>query len=81
MAAGFLMLAAAERGLVSHPIAGFDPEAVRRALDLPDGAKVITLIIMGGRTTEISPGLAEWQVKVEKERPARLAFEAFARIV
>jgi nitroreductase len=81
MASGFLMLAATERDLVAHPVAGFDPEAVRQALDLPAEVKVITVIIMGGRTTEISPTLTEWQVKAEKQRPARLAFDAFARIV
>jgi nitroreductase len=81
MASGFFMLAATERGLVCHPVAGFDPEAVRRALELPDEAKVITVIIMGGQATQISPALADWQVKAEKERPARLAFEVFARIV
>ena len=39
------------------------------------------LIIMGGQTQEISPALAEWQVKSEKERPARKPFEEFATIV
>ena len=50
-------------------------------LALPDGARVITLIIIGGQTQEISPVLAEWQVKAEKERPARKPFEDFATIV
>jgi hypothetical protein len=30
---------------------------------------------------EISPALAEWQVKAEKERPARKTFEEFATVV
>lgn len=81
MATGFLMLAAAERNLVTHPIAGFDPEAVRKALALDDGAKVITLLIAGGRTGEISPELTDWQIKAESERPPRLAFEAIASII
>jgi nitroreductase len=81
MASAFLMLAATEKNLSAHPIAGFDPEAARQVLALPDGARVITFIIMGGRTQEISPVLAEWQVKAEKERPARKPFEEFATIV
>jgi nitroreductase len=81
MAAALLMLAATERNLTAHPIAGFDPQAARQVLALPDSAQVITLIIMGGHTQEISPALADWQVQAEKERPARMPFEAFASIV
>jgi nitroreductase len=81
MASAFLMLAATERNLTTHPIAGFDPEAVRQALNLADGAKVITVIIMGGRASEISPILVDWQIKAEKERSPRLDFDAFATIV
>jgi nitroreductase len=81
MASALLMLAATEKNLVSHPIAGFDPQAARQVLALPEGAQVITLIIMGGHTQEISPALADWQVKAEKERPERLPFEAVASIV
>jgi nitroreductase len=81
MASALLMLAATEKNLVSHPIAGFDPQAAAHVLALPEGAQVITLIIMGGHAQEISPALAAWQVKAEKERPERLPFEAFSSIV
>jgi nitroreductase len=81
MASALLMLAATEKNLVAHPIAGFDPQAARQVLALPEGAQVITLIIMGGHAQEISPALAAWQVKAEKERPERLPFQAFASIV
>jgi nitroreductase len=81
MASALLMLAATEKSLVGHPIAGFDPQEARQVLALPEHAQVITLIIMGGHTQEISPALADWQVKAEKERPERLPFEAFASIV
>jgi nitroreductase len=81
MATAFLILAATDKGLESHPIAGFDPEAARLALNLPDGAKVITVIIMGGHAAQIAPILSDWQVKAETERPARLEFEAIASIV
>jgi nitroreductase len=53
MASALLMLAATERNLVAHPIAGFDPQAARQVLALPEGVQVITLIIMGGHTQEI----------------------------
>ena len=81
MASALLMLAATEKGLSGHPIAGFDPEAARQVLALPDGSQVITLIIIGGQTHEISPALAAWQIAAETERPARMPFEAFASIV
>ena len=81
MASALLMLAATERNLVAHPIAGFDPQAARQVLALPEGAQVITLIIVGGHTQEISPALAAWQIAAETERPARMPFEGFATIV
>ncbi|MGB8295002.1 MAG: nitroreductase family protein [Polyangia bacterium] len=81
MASALLMLAATEKNIAAHPIAGFDPQAARQVLALPEGAQVITLIIMGGHTDEISPALTEWQVKAEKERPTRIPFEAFVSIV
>jgi nitroreductase len=81
MATAFLLLAATERNLATHPVAGFDPQAAREILALPAGAQVITLIIMGGRAREISPALVEWQVKAEAERSARLPFADFATIL
>ena len=81
MASALLMLAAAEKNLTSHPVDGFDPQAARQVLALPEGAQVITLIIMGGHAQEISPALADWQVQAEKQRPARMPFEAFASIM
>ena len=81
MASALLMLAATEKNLVSHPIAGFDPKAAGDVLALPVDAQVITLVIMGGHSQEISPALTDWQVKAETERPPRLPFEGFASIV
>jgi len=81
MASAFLMLAATARNLEAHPIAGFDPKAAQEVLALPVDAQVITLVIMGGHSQEISPTLTDWQVKAETERPPRLPFEGFATIV
>jgi nitroreductase len=48
MATALLLLAATERNLVTHPLAGFDAQAARNVLALPAGGQVITLIIVGG---------------------------------
>jgi nitroreductase len=81
MASAFLMLAMAARNLETHAVAGFDPQAARQVLALPADAQVITLIIMGGHSQQVSPTLKDWQVKAETERPPRLPFEEFATIV
>lgn len=71
MGVGFLILRATELGLVAHPIAGFSPRKVRRALGIPDEYQVITLIIVGRRADGIGPLLSEKQAAVEKRRPRR----------
>jgi nitroreductase len=81
MASAFLLLAMAARNLEAHAVAGFDPQAVRQVLSLPDDAQVITLLIVGSHSQQVSPALTDWQVKAETERPPRLSFEEFARIV
>jgi hypothetical protein len=40
--------------------------------------EVITLIIVGKHSEEISPVLSEKQITAEKERPPRLPFSEFA---
>ena len=42
-----LMLAAKDAGLDSHPMDGFDPEAVRRAFDIPENFFIPLLIAIG----------------------------------
>jgi nitroreductase len=81
MATALLLLAATERGLTTHPVAGFDPEAARDLLALPEGARVITLIIVGGRALELFPELKDWQIKAESEPSPRRPFEEIATIV
>ena len=81
MATALLLLAATERGLITHPVAGFDPKAARDILALPEGAQVITLIVVGGHAQEIFPGLKDWQIKAESEPSPRQSFEAIATIV
>jgi nitroreductase len=81
MATALLLLAATERALVTHPVAGFDAQAARDVLALPAQAQVITLIMVGGRAPEIFPELKDWQIKAETEPSTRIAFDEFATIV
>ncbi len=47
MAVGFLMVQATQMGLVAHPIAGYDPIAVKQALHIPEDYVLITLVVVG----------------------------------
>ncbi len=80
LGAGFLILRATELGLVAHPIAGFSPKKTKKILGIPEKYQVITLIIVGKHSEEISPILSEKQVELEKQRPARLSLDKFAFI-
>ncbi|MGD8979229.1 MAG: nitroreductase family protein [candidate division WOR-3 bacterium] len=78
MATAAMILRATELGLVAHPIAGFSPKKTRQILNIPEEMEVITLIIVGKHSEEISPVLSEKQITAEKERPPRLPFSEFA---
>lgn len=78
MATAFLILRATERGLVAHPIAGFDETKTKSLLGIPDDMRVITLVIVGRKADEIGGLLSEKQVEWEKKRPERLGFQGFA---
>jgi len=47
MAVGMLMIQATQMGLVAHPIAGYDPVAVKEALGIPEHYVLITLVVVG----------------------------------
>ncbi len=78
MAAAFLILRATELGLVAHPIAGYDEAIVKDLLAVPEEMIVITLIIVGKHSDEISDVLSEDQAVAEKERPPRKPLGDFA---
>jgi nitroreductase len=78
MATAQLILKATELGLVAHPIAGYSPKKVRGVLGIPDDLTVVTLVIVGKHTDEISDALSEAQAAGEAERPERHPFEEFA---
>lgn len=73
MAAYALVLRATELGLVAHPIAGYDPQIVREKLGIPEEYGIITLIIIGKHSSEMSV-LSEKQMETEKARPLRKPF-------
>jgi len=79
LAVAALMLRATELGLVAHPIAGFNPDRVREALDIPEGNMVITLINVGVKSDDTSL-LTEWQLGQEPRRPPRLPLECIYSI-
>ncbi len=47
MAVGMLMVQATQIGLIAHPIAGYDPVAVKKALGIPQNYVLITLVVVG----------------------------------
>jgi nitroreductase len=75
MATAFLILRATELGLVAHPIAGYNEEAAKKTLGIPDDMTVITLVIVGKHSESISPVLSDKQIEAEKKRPERLSME------
>jgi nitroreductase len=78
MQVAFLILRATELGLVAHPIAGFNPEAARQVLGIPERMTVVALINVGKHADTISPVLSPQQVEWEKIRPERLPLEQVA---
>jgi nitroreductase len=65
MAVGMMLLRATELDLIAHPIAGYNPDAVKDVLGIPEEFIVITLVVFGKLAPELSPRLAEWQLERE----------------
>jgi nitroreductase len=78
MQTAFMILRATELGLVAHPIAGYDPGAVRKVLGIPERMTVITLVNVGKHADTVSPVLSPQQAEWEKNRPERLPLEQVA---
>lgn len=78
MATAAVILRATELGLVAHPIAGFSPKKVRAVLNVPDDMAVITLVIVGKKSSTMNPVLSRQQVAAEKKRPPRLPIDRIA---
>ena len=67
-----------ELGLFAHPIAGYDEDKAKEILGIPEGMRLITLVIVGKHSKKISSVLSDKQIEWEKNRPERLPFEKFA---
>jgi len=78
MATALMILRATELGEVAHPIAGYDEDKAKKILGIPEGMRLITLVIVGKHSKKISSVLSDKQVEWEKNRPERLPLEKFA---
>lgn len=70
MAVSSLLLQAVELELVAHPIAGYDPQKAKAVLEIPEDNMLITLVIVGKKSEDLS-GLNDFQLNAEKSRPDR----------
>ncbi|GAB4306341.1 MAG: nitroreductase family protein [Candidatus Bipolaricaulota bacterium] len=81
MATGLLMIQATQMGLIAHPIAGYDPLAVKEALGIPNEYVLITLIVVGkpGAVSTLSDKhrAIELGPRERKPLPAVLAWNKF----
>ncbi|MFX1538793.1 MAG: nitroreductase family protein [Promethearchaeota archaeon] len=80
MATAYLILYLTEKGLVAHPIAGFNPVKVKELLEIPDEMHLITLIIVGKKTNIIPDFFKDHQKKSEVDRPTRKPLNEFIYI-
>lgn len=56
-----LSIEAVARGLIAHPMAGFDVDGARSAFDLPTGVRPLAVVAIGrlGDYAQVSPAIAE----------------------
>jgi nitroreductase len=56
-----LIIEAVSRGLITHPMAGFDVEGARTAFAIPDGTRPLMVIAVGSLAdyTQVDPQIAE----------------------
>ncbi len=47
MAVGFMMVQATRIGMILHPVAGYDPIGLKKLLDIPEEAVLITVMALG----------------------------------
>jgi nitroreductase len=80
LATAFIILRATELGLVAHPIAGFNEEAAKRILGIPENMRLITLVNIGKKSDEVNPNLSENMKLGEKQRPPRKNLAEFTYI-
>ena len=68
-----LSIEAVSRGLIVHPMAGFDAEGAGKAFELPDGLRPLMVIAVGmlGDSTQISPEIADRDRQPRDRLPLR----------
>ena len=76
MATAFMILRGTELGLVMHPIAGYSHSKAKEVLGIPEEMILITLLIVGKKSQDISV-LSEKQQISEEKRPSRKALNEF----
>jgi len=77
MATEAMILRATELGLVAHPIAGYSPKKTREVLGINNDIDVITLVIVGKKSSKINPILNDKQINAEEKRPERKQIKEF----
>lgn len=70
-AAANLAVEAVARGLISHPMAGFDADGARTAFDIPEGVRPLMVIAVGTLAdySSVSPEIAERDNLPRKRMP------------
>ncbi len=68
MATGFMLLKAQELGIHTHLVAGYSPSKTRKILGIPEDMEVISLMVMGYLTEEISEKLSDNHKKGDEEK-------------
>lgn len=70
LAVGQMLVRAIDLGMIAHPIAGYDPLALKRELGIPEEYVAIAMVIIGYPEGDASL-LSEKQRAIELERPDR----------
>jgi nitroreductase len=66
-----LSIEAVARGLIAHPMAGFDVDGARVAFDLPDGVRPLAVVAVGalGDYAQVAPEIAERDSRPRERQP------------
>jgi nitroreductase len=67
LATAALILEATHRGLITHPMGGFDAEALRKNFEIPEGFEPMAMVAVGWH----DPALADEALVLKEERTRR----------
>ena len=73
-----LIIEAVSRGLITHPMAGFDPDGARAAFGIPDGVRPLMVIAVGSPAdyATVAPEITERDTKPRQRKPLEeIAFQ------